>query len=877
MKAVKCLILTLVFLLVIANASATNYYSRATGNWDSNGTWSTVTYGNATNIGTFPQAGDAVFIGNGHTITINVNSACSSLDIGQGASGIVTYTSAGNRTLTISGNLTINTGGKMWFNKNFSRSHTLNLGGNLSNSAGTIDLYFDPNDNVNLIFTGNNSIVSGNGTYDINNVTMNLVSPVNILNIQSTAFEPAIRNNVTFTQGKYIHNNNSTFNCNTGLNTTIPESATLEIPSGTMSMSNNGNYVYLQGTILVDGGTLSIAKSNGGNGLRSDQLTTGIPFLEVSSGTLNVNGGITYKSTSVTEPFHFKMSGGTVNIENGNGPASPNEGLYVTDVSGSIFEMYGGLVIFHRPNGGANIADVQICGINGLVYSTGGVMQFGDGTTPASSDFAFRPYPSAIYPNFDVVKGNLFPLTGGNTADYQILSLSIESTGSFDNRSLSGAAGDNKDMYLRGNNNGSSFVNNGTFSCRTGAVIFQDDTLQRVGGTVATTLFDVTINNNTNVTLDTMLTIGGTLSLSTGLINTTSVNLLTLTSAAISGIGSSSSYVSGPMVRTVATSAAGTLVNFPIGAGGFYRPAIITVKHSTAAAVTYWGQVVNSPAAALSYSLPPTLSSVSTRRYWQFVRGGASNFTNATMKLYYGLDDGVTDAPKLRVAQGVTSTWVDNGGTGSAAYNGNITSLSFATFAGIFSLANSTGGSNALPVELISFSAIWTKEGNLLNWTTASEVNNDYFSLERSLDGESFQEIGKVKGNGNSTIERNYSFTDHFAQNDVVYYRLKQFDFDGQFQYSETKSVQPVKKNFLLYPSISSGENISIQSDVEIEMVQVQIVNSFGQIVSTQQLRFGGNKTMLQETENLKAGIYYVHIINNNNNNNQVYSFVITR
>lgn len=875
MKALKCLVLHLVILLSISKASAINYYSRTTGNWDSNGTWSTVTYGNSTNTGTFPQAGDAVFIGNGHTITVNVNSACSNLDIGQGTSGIVTYTSAGNRTLTISGNLSVNSGGKLWFNKNFSRSHTLNLGGNLSNTSGIIDLYFDPNDNVTLNFTGNNSTVSGNGTYDLNNVTMNLISSSNVLDIQSTTFEPAIRNNVTFTQGKYLHNNNSTFNCNTTLNTTISENATIEIPLGTMSISNNGNYVYLQGKILVDGGTLSIAKSNGGNGLRSDQLTTGIPFLEVSSGTLNVNGGITYKITSITKPFHFKMSGGTINIENGTGPASPNEGLYVTDVSGSIFEMYGGLVIFHRPTIGPNLADVQVCGINGLVYSSGGVMQFGDGTTPASSNFAFMPYPSATYPNFDVYKGTLYPVSGGNTSDFQLLSLQIESSGTFDNRSLYGATGDNKDMYLRGNYNGCSFINNGTFSCRTGAVVFQDDTLQRVGGTVTTTLFDVTINNYNNVTLDTAVTIGGTLSLSTGLINTTSVDLLTLTSAAISGIGSSSSYVSGPMVRTVATSTAGTLVNFPIGAGGYYRPAIITVKHSTAAAVTYWGQVVNSPAAALSYSLPATLSSVSTRRYWQFVRGGASNFTNATMKLYYGLDDGVTDAPKLRVAQGVTSAWVDNGGTGSAAYNGNITSTSFATFAGIFSLANSTGGTNALPVELISFNASRTSEGNLLNWTTASEINNDYFSVERSLEGESFQEIKKVKGNGNSTSEINYSFTDQFSYNEVVYYRLKQFDFDGQFQYSEIKTVQPVKKNFLIYPSISTGENIAIQSDVAVATIQVQIVNSFGQIVSSQQLLFEGNKTILHETENLKAGIYYAHISNNDENN--VYTFIIMK
>jgi hypothetical protein len=77
----------------------------------------------------------------------------------------------------------------------------------------------------------------------------------------------------------------------------------------------------------------------------------------------------------------------------------------------------------------------------------------------------------------------------------------------------------------------------------------------------------------------------------------------------------------------------------------------------------------------------------------------------------------------------------------------------------------------------------------MLSWTTESEHNNDYFNIEKTLDGNIFENIGYIKGAGNSTQSTTYSFTDYNSNGDINYYRLKQTDYDGKFIYSDLISI----------------------------------------------------------------------------------------
>ena len=95
----------------------------------------------------------------------------------------------------------------------------------------------------------------------------------------------------------------------------------------------------------------------------------------------------------------------------------------------------------------------------------------------------------------------------------------------------------------------------------------------------------------------------------------------------------------------------------------------------------------------------------------------------------------------------------------------------------------------ALPIGLSQFSVELDQRFNILSWTTESEHNNDYFNVEKTLDGETFENIGYIRGGGTSNQTTTYTFTDYNTKENINYYRLKQTDFDGKFTYSYVISI----------------------------------------------------------------------------------------
>ncbi len=150
-----------------------------------------------------------------------------------------------------------------------------------------------------------------------------------------------------------------------------------------------------------------------------------------------------------------------------------------------------------------------------------------------------------------------------------------------------------------------------------------------------------------------------------------------------------------------------------------------------------------------------------------------------------------------------------------------------------------------LPIELLSFSGKNKGTTNLLEWKTATEINNDYFTIERSQDGEHFESIGIADGAGNSTTEQNYFFEDsHISYlTSHIYYRLKQTDFNGDYTYSNIISLtnqQLITHNLsliTLYPNPSNGK-FTLQMDDLNGMIEesnhltiIEIYNTLGEKV----------------------------------------------
>lgn len=132
-----------------------------------------------------------------------------------------------------------------------------------------------------------------------------------------------------------------------------------------------------------------------------------------------------------------------------------------------------------------------------------------------------------------------------------------------------------------------------------------------------------------------------------------------------------------------------------------------------------------------------------------------------------------------------------------------------------------------LPIELISFTAHVNNDEVTIKWITATEINNDYFTIERSSDIKNWEVITTLNGAGNSTQIIEYYEVDYSPLSGISYYRLKQTDYDGKYTYS---NVVPVKYenttqgNMNLFPNpIAAGETLNLSFD-EIEEDEVLVV-----------------------------------------------------
>ncbi|MFI5221282.1 MAG: T9SS type A sorting domain-containing protein, partial [Bacteroidia bacterium] len=151
-----------------------------------------------------------------------------------------------------------------------------------------------------------------------------------------------------------------------------------------------------------------------------------------------------------------------------------------------------------------------------------------------------------------------------------------------------------------------------------------------------------------------------------------------------------------------------------------------------------------------------------------------------------------------------------------------------------------TGNNATLPVKLISFNAKLNNENiPQLNWQTASEVNNNYFSIECSNQPEANSQwltAGTVQGHGTSNVKNDYQFTDYITTNNKpqttnIFYRLKQVDFDGKFSYSDVKVVNlnTVKNEIIISPNPTS--NILYIQTSSNEIYSAQLLDITGKLV----------------------------------------------
>lgn len=169
-----------------------------------------------------------------------------------------------------------------------------------------------------------------------------------------------------------------------------------------------------------------------------------------------------------------------------------------------------------------------------------------------------------------------------------------------------------------------------------------------------------------------------------------------------------------------------------------------------------------------------------------------------------------------------------------------------------------------LPIELLSFTAKVEDSHVELNWQTASEINNDFFTIERSSNTVTWEKVKNIKGSGNSNTIQSYNTTDPNPYQGVSYYRLKQTDFDGQVNYMPIKSVRIHKlttESIRIYPNPVKNK-ITIEGS-EAELNEIHVYNLLGQEVTSLTQQVIHNKTKVEiDLSKLNPGMYYLNTKN---------------
>jgi hypothetical protein len=344
---------------------------------------------------------------------------------------------------------------------------------------------------------------------------------------------------------------------------------------------------------------------------------------------------------------------------------------------------------------------------------------------------------------------------------------------------------------------------------------------------------------------------------------TTNTNLLTFDILATATDAGNTSHVNGPVAKNFNTT---NQFNFPIGDGTSYNYAGL-IQGSTSD-VTYSAKYTNTPYTNLSVT-GSSITKVSQLEYWEIARTSGS--TDATVELSWDSDSEVGEVSSMRVGYFNGTTWADAGNVSPSGNtsSGNVKSSANWSIWGnqLFTLGTSNNVNNPLPIELIDFQAIKSSNEKGVNvfWTTATEINNDYFVIEKSQNGTNWIAIDSVDGAGNSTSVLSYEYLDNNPYSGVSYYRLRQVDYDKTYSYSTIKIVNFEGLEIVsIFPNPSLGNVNYIIKSSEAGTITIKIHDAIGKLVKTDKIEVNEGLNYFNNYIQGARGRYIISVIMNN-------------
>lgn len=761
------------------------------GNNFTGGNYTHTVSGNWTNSGTFVSTGS----------TIDFNGT-NSANIGESNFNNITFSGSGTKTAT--GILSI--AADVNISNNFTAGNfTHTVGGNWTKS-GT----FNAN-NSTINFDGANT---GNiGSSNFNHIQFSGAGVKTAIGALSIAGDLTITNN--FTAGNFTHTvdqnwtNSGTFNATSSTinftNTTTSAIGTsnfneiifsgvgTKTATGVLSIAgsvlilNNftaGNFIHTVGKNWTNSGvftatnsTIDFNSSSAGNigSSNFNNITFSGAGTKTALGVLTIAGNVNITDNFTAGNFTHPVAGNWA-----------NSGIFTTNNSSIDFV-------------GNSAATIGSSNFNHIVFSGAGTKTATGtlsiaGNVDINNNFTAGNFTHFVAQNWNKIgifspsqsTINFNGITAGNISASNFNNITFSGSGTKNANGILTITGDVliSDNFHAGNYShqmGGNYTNLGTFFNDLGTIIFNGITSQYIisgGSKFYNVIFNNTGGNNDNFNLTDSMTISNSSLFTQGILVISGPALLTYEQNATSNSGNSSSFVDG-YVRKIGD----TTFTFPIGGNNLHAPLTISDADGVSVSTDWFTARYISENPLTTYSsfqLP--IQVLSRAEYWTLDRVGTNNvFVTLSWDVRSG---GVSNMSTLLVAHWDGAKWVSKGQTAVTGNNnaGTITSELNTNFSP-FTLASSNSD-NALPVSLISFEGKCIGSGDVeLKWATASELNNAYFMIQRSYDSQNWVAVGTVNGSGNSNNVVKYSYIDNYREMenspDIVYYRLKQVDFDG--------------------------------------------------------------------------------------------------
>ncbi|MCW3071408.1 MAG: hypothetical protein JWO44_1298 [Bacteroidetes bacterium] len=518
-----------------------------------------------------------------------------------------------------------------------------------------------------------------------------------------------------------------------------------------------------------------------------------------------------------------------------------------------------------------------------LTLSAGAILHV-CGNFTNNGSFVASPTSTVIFDNAAVAQSISGNFTGTNKFGH----LTTTKTG--------GSVTANNDIDIAGNfstSNSTSVFNTNTFYIKVGGnfVNAAGNTTYTNTGTIGVLEFNgsaaqtynqgssqldlngVVMNHTgTGVTLQTDMNIKattGTLTLTLGKIITTGTYKVVVgnsTPASVSA-GNTSSYVYGFLRRYINNSTGS--FDFPVGTATAYQRA--NVNFTAAPVITYLTAdfqtyaTVPGPLGSSECAATYDMNALDNG-FWNIDANTANNNTGTyNMTLYNTAYTNAATGWTVMARHNGSATWdiVNGDGSYGTCVTSPVTAVVRNNMKG-FSRFGTAQSSIPLPIELLSFSGKNEGTKNKLEWVTASEMNNDYFSLEHSPDGNSFETFLTKEGAGNSSVRINYDAWDYSPYNGTTYYRLKQTDYNGKYSYSSIISIE----NRLDEVAVSNVHPNPTTDDLNFDFyspvkgtVRTMIMDYTGRIVIDKVQNIEEGKSGLNtQMGNLAKGVYVLKV-----------------